>query len=69
MFVNLEAAQGTSYYEMVKLDTAGRRHRRPQDTDIDSFLASTGGGPGGGGGGAQQRPHDGEAMPRAAARR
>jgi len=51
MFVNLQAAQGTSYYDMSKWTqqvadiVIGNKY-------VDSFLASVGGGPGGGGGGS-----------------
>jgi HAE1 family hydrophobic/amphiphilic exporter-1 len=47
MFVNLQAAQGTSYYDMAKWtqDTADIVIRNKY---VDSFLASVGGGPGGG---------------------
>ena len=30
MFVNLQAAQGTSFYDMSQVDAAGRRHRHPE---------------------------------------
>ena len=48
MFVNLQAAQGTSYYDMAKWtqQVADIVIRNPY---VDSFLASVGGGPGGGG--------------------
>jgi HAE1 family hydrophobic/amphiphilic exporter-1 len=50
MFVNLQAGQGTSYYDMAKwtqqVGDVVIRNRY-----VDSFLASVGGGPGGGGGG------------------
>ena len=47
MFVNLQAGQGTSYYDMAKWtqDTADIVIRNKY---VDSFLASVGGGPGGG---------------------
>jgi HAE1 family hydrophobic/amphiphilic exporter-1 len=50
MFVNLQAAQGTSYYDMAKWtqQVADVVIRNP---NVDSFLASVGGGPGGPGGG------------------
>ena len=50
MFVNLQAAQGTSYYDMAKWtqQVSDVVIRNPY---IDSFLASVGGGPGGPGGG------------------
>ena len=50
MFVNLQAGQGTSYYDMAKWtqQVGDVVIRNPY---IDSFLASVGGGPGGGGGG------------------
>src|SRR5205823_8121982 len=50
MFVNLQAAQGTSYYDMAKWtqQVADIVIRNPY---VDSFMASVGGGPGGGGGG------------------
>jgi HAE1 family hydrophobic/amphiphilic exporter-1 len=49
MFVNLQAAQGTSYYDMAKWtqDTADIVIRNKY---VDSFNANVGGGPGGGGG-------------------
>jgi hydrophobic/amphiphilic exporter-1 (mainly G- bacteria), HAE1 family len=48
MFVNLQAAQGTSYYDMAKWtqDTADIVIRNKY---VDSFNANVGGGPGGGG--------------------
>jgi len=51
MFVNLQAAQGTSYYDMAKWtqDTADIVIRNKY---VDSFNANVGGGPGGGGGGS-----------------
>src|SRR5262249_22578647 len=50
MFVNLQAAQGTSFYDMSKWtqQVADIVIRNP---NVDSFMASVGGGPGGGGGG------------------
>ncbi len=50
MFVNLTAAQGTSFYDMSKWtqQTADVVIRNPY---VDSFMASVGGGPGGPGGG------------------
>ncbi|HEY2149977.1 MAG TPA: efflux RND transporter permease subunit [Vicinamibacterales bacterium] len=47
MFVNLQAGQGTSYYDMAKWtqDTADIVIKNKY---VDSFLASVGGGPGGG---------------------
>ena len=50
MFVNLNAAQGTSYYDMSKWvqQVADIVIRNPY---VDSFQAGVGGGPGGGGGG------------------
>src|SRR5439155_11873199 len=49
MFVNLQAAQGTSYYDMAKWtqETADIVIRNKY---VDSFNANVGGGPGGGGG-------------------
>jgi len=48
MFVNLQAAQGTSFYDMSKWtqQVADVVIRNPY---VDSFMASVGGGPGGGG--------------------
>src|SRR5262249_34591 len=48
MFVNLQAAQGTSFYDMAKWtqQVADIVIRNPY---VDSFMASVGGGPGGGG--------------------
>ncbi|PYR28254.1 MAG: acriflavine resistance protein B, partial [Acidobacteria bacterium] len=48
MFVNLQAAQGTSFYDMAKWtqQVADVVVRNPY---VDSFMASVGGGPGGGG--------------------
>jgi hydrophobe/amphiphile efflux-1 (HAE1) family protein len=50
MFVNLQAAQGTSFYDMAKWtqQVADIVIRNPY---VDSFMASVGGGPGGPGGG------------------
>jgi HAE1 family hydrophobic/amphiphilic exporter-1 len=50
MFVNLQAAQGTSFYDMAKWtqQTADVVIKNP---NVDSFMASVGGGPGGPGGG------------------
>jgi len=49
--IQIEAAQGTSYYQMVKyLDQISRVV--VQDPDVETFYASTGGGGGGGFGGA-----------------
>jgi HAE1 family hydrophobic/amphiphilic exporter-1 len=50
MFVNLQAAQGTSYYDMAKW-TQQTADIVIRNKYVDSFLASVGGGPGGGGGG------------------
>jgi HAE1 family hydrophobic/amphiphilic exporter-1 len=49
MFVNLQAAQGTSYYDMAKW-TQQVGDVVIRNKYVDSFLASVGGGPGGGGG-------------------
>jgi HAE1 family hydrophobic/amphiphilic exporter-1 len=49
MFVNLQAAQGTSYYDMAKW-TQQVGDVVIRNPNVDSFLASVGGGPGGGGG-------------------
>ena len=46
--INLRAAQGTSFYDMVDVDAAGRRHRRARTRTSTSFFVSTGGGGGGG---------------------
>ncbi len=48
MFVNLQAAQGTSYYDMAKW-TQQVADVVIRNKYVDSFLASVGGGPGGGG--------------------
>src|SRR5262249_33945104 len=50
MFVNLQAAQGTSFFDMAKWtqQVADIVIKNPY---VDSFMASVGGGPGGGGGG------------------
>jgi HAE1 family hydrophobic/amphiphilic exporter-1 len=50
MFVNLQAAQGTSFYDMAKWtrQVADIVIKNPY---VDSFMASVGGGPGGGGSG------------------
>jgi HAE1 family hydrophobic/amphiphilic exporter-1 len=48
MFVNLQAGQGTSYYDMAKW-TQQVGDVVIRNKDVDSFLASVGGGPGGGG--------------------
>ena len=50
MFVNLQAAQGTTFYDMAKWtqQVADVVIKNPY---VDSFMASVGGGPGGGGGG------------------
>ncbi len=50
MFVNLQAAQGTSYYDMARW-TQQVADIVIRNKYVDSFLASVGGGPGGGGGG------------------
>src|SRR5262245_36389756 len=51
MFVNLQAAQGTSYYDMSRW-TQQAADIVIRNKYVDSFLASVGGGPGGGGGGS-----------------
>jgi HAE1 family hydrophobic/amphiphilic exporter-1 len=51
MFVNLQAAQGTSYYDMTKW-TQQVADIVIRNKYVDSFLASVGGGPGGGGDGS-----------------
>jgi HAE1 family hydrophobic/amphiphilic exporter-1 len=51
MFVNLQAAQGTSYYDMARW-TQQAADIVIQNKYVDSFLASVGSGPGGGGGGS-----------------
>ncbi len=48
MFVNLQAGQGTSYYDMAKW-TQQVADVVIRNKYVDSFLASVGGGPGGGG--------------------
>ncbi|HYM24197.1 MAG TPA: efflux RND transporter permease subunit [Vicinamibacterales bacterium] len=50
MFVNLQAAQGTSFYDMSKW-TQEVADVVIKNKYVDSFMASVGGGPGGGGGG------------------
>src|SRR5207237_6601079 len=50
MFVNLQAAQGTSYYDMAKW-TQQVADIVIRNKYVDSFMAFVGGGPGGGGGG------------------
>jgi HAE1 family hydrophobic/amphiphilic exporter-1 len=49
MFINLQAAQGTSYYDMARW-TQQVADIVIRNKYVDSFLASVGGGPGGGGG-------------------
>ena len=48
LFVNLRAAQGTSFYDMAKW-TQQVADVVIQNPYVDSFMASVGGGPGGGG--------------------
>jgi HAE1 family hydrophobic/amphiphilic exporter-1 len=48
MFVNLQAAQGTSFYDMAKW-TQQVADIVIKNPNVDSFMASVGGGPGGGG--------------------
>src|SRR5437763_2082047 len=50
LFVNMQAAQGTSFYDMAKW-TQQVSDVVIKNPYVDSFLASVGGGPGGGGGG------------------
>jgi HAE1 family hydrophobic/amphiphilic exporter-1 len=50
MFVNLQAAQGTSFYDMSKW-TQQVADIVIKNPNVESFMASVGGGPGGGGGG------------------
>src|SRR5262245_24752375 len=50
MFVNLQAAQGTSFYDMAKW-TQQVSDIVIRNPNVDSFMASVGGGPGGGSGG------------------
>ncbi|HEV3140168.1 MAG TPA: efflux RND transporter permease subunit, partial [Vicinamibacterales bacterium] len=50
MFVNLQAAQGTTFYDMAKW-TQQVADVVIKNKYVDSFMASVGGGPGGGGGG------------------
>jgi HAE1 family hydrophobic/amphiphilic exporter-1 len=50
MFINLQAAQGTSYYDMARW-TQQVADVVIRNKYVDSFLASVGGGPGGGGAG------------------
>src|SRR5262245_10087444 len=61
MFVNLQAAQGTSFYDMAKWtqQAADIVIRNP---NVDSFMASVGGGPGGGGGGSSGSANNGRIM-------
>jgi len=65
MFVNLQAAQGTSYYDMAKW-TQQVADIVIRNKYVDSFLASVGGGPGGpGGGGANNGRVMVQLLPRA----
>src|SRR5258708_36505448 len=63
VFVNLNAAQGTSYYDMSKWvqQVSDIVIKNPY---VDSFQAGVGGGPGGGGGGGAHGGHPvGEVAP------
>ena len=64
MFVNLQAAQGTSYYDMARWtqQTSDVVIRNPY---VDSFLASVGGGGPGGGGGSNNGRIQVQLVPRA----
>src|SRR5712692_6978737 len=65
MFVNLQAAQGTSYYDMARW-TQQTADVVIRNTYVESFLASVGGGgPGGGGGGANNGRIQVQLVPRA----
>ena len=44
IYVNTEAAQGTSFYQMVEVPAASRRHRAPRIPNVESFMSSVGGG-------------------------
>ncbi len=43
MNINLRAAQGTSYDEMVDLREEGRRRSSGRNPNVDTFFVSTGG--------------------------
>src|SRR5207247_3716595 len=64
MFVNMQAAQGTSYYDMARWtqQTSDVVIRNPY---VDSFLASVGGGGPGGGGGSNNGRIQVQLVPRA----
>ena len=64
--VNIEAAQGTSFYQMVKYQQMVSAIL-VQDPDIETFYSSTGG-MGGFGGAGEHRPHDGQPEAAPAAR-
>ena len=61
MFVNLQAAQGTSFYDMSKW-TQQVADIVIKNPNVDSFMASVGGGPGGGGGGGGGGANNGRMM-------
>jgi HAE1 family hydrophobic/amphiphilic exporter-1 len=70
MFVNLQAAQGTSFYDMAKW-TQQVGDVVIKNPYVDSFMASVGGGPGGpggGGGGASNGRLNLQLVPRASRR-
>src|SRR5262249_60259111 len=64
MFVNLQAQQGTSYYDMAKW-TQQVADVVIRNKYVDSFNASVGGGPGGFGGGTNNGRLLGRPAPRA----
>src|SRR5690349_1902301 len=61
MFVNLQAAQGTSFYDMSKW-TQQVSDIVIKNPNVDSFMASVGGGLGGGGGGGGGGANNGRIM-------
>jgi hydrophobic/amphiphilic exporter-1 (mainly G- bacteria), HAE1 family len=64
MFVNLQAAQGTSFYDMSKW-TQQVADIVIRNKYVDSFMASVGGGPGGSGGSANNGRINVQLVPRA----
>ncbi|HEX3704743.1 MAG TPA: efflux RND transporter permease subunit [Vicinamibacterales bacterium] len=64
MFVNLQAAQGTSFYDMSKW-TQQVADVVIRNKYVDSFMASVGGGPGGSGGSANNGRINVQLVPRA----
>jgi HAE1 family hydrophobic/amphiphilic exporter-1 len=61
MFVNLQAAQGTSFYDMSKW-TQQVADIVMKNPNVDSLMASVGSGPGGGGGGGGGSANNGRVM-------